>query len=166
MCVNSASTVLRGAGDNRCMAEIMWHCRETRQKQRKQISAYSIWRNRPTRQLSTSLLEMPIPYSITSQVINMARIGRVVADPWSSASEHISGQDDALVKVKPLIEITGDWRRFLSGDINDKTAEVIHFHERIGRPLGSGRFIDQLEVKLNRPLKKRKPGPKKENSNN
>lgn len=76
--------------------------------------------------------------------------------PWSSASAHISGQDDALVKVKPLIEIAGDWRRFLSGDINDKTAEVICFHERIGRPLGSGRFIDQLEMKLNHPLKKKK----------
>lgn len=60
-----------------------------------------------------------------------------------------------------MIEITGDWRRSLSGDINDKAADVIRFHERIGSPLGSGAFIDQLEMKLNRPLKKRKPGPKK-----
>ena len=80
--------------------------------------------------------------------------------PWSSASAHISGQDDALVKVKPLIEIAGDWRRFLSGNINRKTEEVIRFHERIGRPLGNETFIEYLEIKLNRPLRKRKPGPK------
>jgi putative transposase len=101
--------------------------------------------------------------------LNPVRAGLVTSAekyPWSSASAHISGQDDVLVKVKPLIEITGDWRRFLSGDINDKTAEVIRFHERIGRPLGSGTFIDQLEMKLNRPLKKRKPGPKKADSKN
>jgi len=27
---------------------------------------------------------------------------------WSNASTHISGQDDKLVKVIPLLEITGD----------------------------------------------------------
>jgi hypothetical protein len=33
--VNSASTVLGGAGDNRSMDEIVWHCRETRQQTEK-----------------------------------------------------------------------------------------------------------------------------------
>jgi hypothetical protein len=50
VCVNSASTVLRGAGDNRCMVEIMWHRRETRRKRRRQISTYSIGRSRSTLQ--------------------------------------------------------------------------------------------------------------------
>lgn len=84
--------------------------------------------------------------------------------PWSSASAHISVQDNALVKVKPLIEIAGDWREFLAGNINQKTAEMIRHHERIGRPLGSETFIEYLEVKLGRPLRKRKPGPRRGDS--
>ena len=80
--------------------------------------------------------------------------------PWSSASAHISGHDDTLVKVKPLIEIVGNWRTFLSGAISKETAEVISCHERTGRPLGSETFIKNLELQLNRSLRKRKPGPK------
>ncbi len=99
--------------------------------------------------------------------LNPVRAG-LVADaemyPWSSASAHISGQDNTLVKVTPLIEIVGDWREFLAGNINQKTAEVIRHHERIGRPLGSEAFIEQLEVKLGRSLRKRKPGPKRKDS--
>ncbi len=96
--------------------------------------------------------------------------GRFASNPMDEnyllASALISDQDDALVKVKPLIDIAGDWRRFLSGDNNRKTDEVIRFHERIGRPLGSETFIEYLEMKLNRPLRKRKPGPKKADSKN
>ncbi len=96
--------------------------------------------------------------------LNPVRAG-LVADAemytWSSASAHISGQDDTLVKVQPLIEIAGDWRGVLSGDINKNSADVIRHHERIGRPLGSETFIENLEVKLGRPLRKKKPGPRK-----
>ena len=36
--------------------------------------------------------------------------------PWSSAKAHIRAQDDLLVKVKPLLEMTGEkWSKF-SGD--------------------------------------------------
>ena len=80
---------------------------------------------------------------------------------WSSASAHVSGQDDLLVKVKPLKEIVGDWRTFLSGAINNETSEIIRGHERTGRPLGSEDFIDDLEKSLVRPVRRRKPGPKR-----
>lgn len=96
--------------------------------------------------------------------LNPIRAGLVVDAEkyaWSSASAHISGQDDTLVKVKPLIEIVGNWREFLSGDVRKETAEVISCHERTGRPLGSETFINGLEMQLNRPLRKGKPGPKK-----
>ena len=52
-------------------------------------------------------------------------------------SAHISGQDDALVKAKPLIEIVGDWRDFLSGNSNKKNEGLIRCHERTGRAIGS-----------------------------
>ena len=95
--------------------------------------------------------------------LNPVRAGLVMHAemyPWSSASAHISGHDDTLVKVKPLIEIVGNWRTFLSGAISKETADVISCHERTGRPLGSETFIKNLELQLNRSLRKRKPGPK------
>ena len=32
---------------------------------------------------------------------------------WSSAQAHVEGCDDALVKVKPLLERVEDWKEFL-----------------------------------------------------
>ncbi len=29
--------------------------------------------------------------------------------PWSSAKAHVTGCDDILVKVEPLLKIAGDW---------------------------------------------------------
>ena len=96
--------------------------------------------------------------------LNPVRAGLVYAPEmylWSSASAHISGQDDALVKVRPLIEMVVAWREFLLGDNNEKMAEVIHSHERTGRPIGGEFFIEDLEKKLNRSLRKGRPGPKR-----
>ncbi|MBI5376950.1 MAG: hypothetical protein HZA77_16070 [Candidatus Schekmanbacteria bacterium] len=56
--------------------------------------------------------------------------------------------------------IPRNWREFLSGDVSKETAEVISCHERTGRPLGSETFIKNLELQLNRSLRKRKPVPK------
>ena len=43
-----------GLGSNRCMAEILWHHRETRWQQRIQTSACSIGSPQSTRKLVTS----------------------------------------------------------------------------------------------------------------
>lgn len=32
--------------------------------------------------------------------------------PWSSVRAHLAGQDDALVRVTPLLEMVGDWKTF------------------------------------------------------
>lgn len=80
--------------------------------------------------------------------------------PWSSARAHLSGTDDSLVKVKPLLELAGDWRLFLRGGYGEKEWEEIRKHERSGRPLGEESFIEKLEHVLDRTLKQKKPGPK------
>jgi putative transposase len=80
--------------------------------------------------------------------------------PWSSANAHLSGKDDLLVKVEPLLEMVGDWKGFLSGAEDDKQINDIRKHERSGRPLGAETFIERLESLLDRPLKHGKPGPK------
>jgi putative transposase len=79
---------------------------------------------------------------------------------WSSARAHLAGTDDELVNVAPLLELTGDWKHFLAGEITEEDLDKIRKHERTGRPLGSEGFIERLESALDRTLKPAKPGPK------
>ena len=79
---------------------------------------------------------------------------------WSSAAAHLSGRDDELVKVEPLLKLVGDWQKFLSTEITEQEADEIRRHERIGRPLGSKLFLAKLENALGRTLQRQKPGPK------
>jgi putative transposase len=79
---------------------------------------------------------------------------------WSSASAHLRGEDDKLVKSAPLLELAGDWRAFLEGGVQEGELALLRRHERTGRPLGSEKFIARLERRLGRPLRRRKPGPK------
>nr|WP_321532124.1 hypothetical protein [uncultured Desulfuromonas sp.] len=79
---------------------------------------------------------------------------------WSSARAHLAGKDDKLVKVKPLLEMVGDWRNFLTR-LSDQDHELMKKHERTGRPLGQASFIDHLEQMTGRVLRLQRPGPKK-----
>ncbi|MCK4600747.1 transposase [Candidatus Bipolaricaulota bacterium] len=82
--------------------------------------------------------------------------------PWSGAAAHMSGRDDVLVKVSPLLEMVGDWREFLSEAVTEQQGEEIRRHERTGRPLGDKNFVVELEKALDRILRCQKPGPKRE----
>ena len=82
---------------------------------------------------------------------------------WSSARAHLAGADDGLVKTGPLSKLVDDWREFLKEGLSEDGAEAIRRGERTGRPLGAERFIIRLEKKLDRKLKKEKPGPKANN---
>jgi len=88
---------------------------------------------------------------------------RLIKDPqswrWSSARAHLTGIDDGLVKVTPLLELVGDWKRFLKAGAEDEMAQI-RKHERTGRPLGNETFVCKLEGLLERTLKRQKPGPK------
>jgi putative transposase len=81
---------------------------------------------------------------------------------WSSARAHMDGRDDALVIVKPLLEMFGSWQSFLSYGVSNEEYELLQRHERTGRPLGDTQFMEQLEHKLDRILTPQKGGrPKK-----
>ena len=90
--------------------------------------------------------------------------GRLTADPWSyrwsSARSHDTGHDDDLVKVKPLLDMVGDWRKFLSEEPTEAESEEIRRHERTGRPLGDDKFVGSIEKLLGRVVRKMRPGPK------
>ena len=79
---------------------------------------------------------------------------------WSSARAHLDRRDDDLVQVRPLLDLTADWRAFLAGGLRADEREAIRAGERTGRPLGSDRFMARLERRLGRTLARQKPGPK------
>ena len=82
--------------------------------------------------------------------------------PWSNAGPHMNGEDDILVKTKPLLEIANKpWEMFLVSDTQEQEIALLRKHERTGRPLGGDSFIESLERLLDRDLKPQKPGPKK-----
>ena len=85
-----------------------------------------------------------------------------VSYSWSSAKCHALGQDDELVRVKPLLDLVPDWKNFLREGIEEEESQLIRRHERTGRPLGDESFINKMENTANRVLRKKKPGPKKE----
>ena len=79
----------------------------------------------------------------------------------SSARAHLAGRDDALVRVKPLLQHIDDWSAFLGERLTGEELEPIRARERTGRPLAALSFLKQIEKRLGRTLTKQKPGPKR-----
>ena len=87
---------------------------------------------------------------------------KLVADaaewPWSSARAHLSGRDDRLATVAPLLAMVNDWRAFLNSAIGEEELRDLRSHGRTGRPLGSSTFLEHLESIAGRVLKPQKGG--------
>jgi len=79
---------------------------------------------------------------------------------WSSARAHLSGRDDGLVSVAPLMKRVDDWKAFLAAGLEAGARDKIRAAERTGRPLGAQAFLRKLEKRLDRPLAPGKRGPK------
>ncbi|HEO72478.1 MAG TPA: hypothetical protein ENN80_14560 [Candidatus Hydrogenedentes bacterium] len=86
--------------------------------------------------------------------------------PWSSAQAHMTGRDDALVHVEPMLSRVEDWEAYLARDVGEAESTALRRHERTGRPLGNQDFIERLDNQLGRFLRKRKPGPKSAEGDN
>jgi putative transposase len=98
--------------------------------------------------------------------LNPVRAG-LAANPahyqWSSAKPHINGTDDQLVRVRPLLEIIGNWQALLESATLDEEMQTLRRHERTGRPLGGETFVRKIERILGKALLPRKAGrPKKQ----
>ena len=78
--------------------------------------------------------------------------------PWSSAKAHLSGRDDRLAKVAPLLAMVNDWRGFLSSAMREEELRDLREHGRTGRPLGSATFVERLEAMVGRMLAPQKGG--------
>ena len=84
--------------------------------------------------------------------------------PHSSVRAHLAGRDDALVRVKPLLDRTPRFADLLEGEPDAVAFAPIRRSELIGRPLGSAAFVAAIEKRLGRVLAPGKRGrkPRKE----
>jgi len=80
---------------------------------------------------------------------------------WSSARAHLSGEDDKLVTVAPMLDRVTDWRNYLDNDLTESTKSEFRMHGRTGRPLGGETFLEDVERIAGRTLRPQKPGRKK-----
>jgi len=80
---------------------------------------------------------------------------------WSSARAHLSGNDDKLVKVQPMLERVENWHAYLESGLDESTKDIFRLHGRTGRPLGDDDFLDRLENLAGKVLRPMKPGRKK-----
>ena len=80
--------------------------------------------------------------------------------PWSSAKAHCKLQKDDLLTPFFLEEQITDWKSFVMGEERSNNDKRIESSIRTGRPLGSNGFMEDLENRLDRVLRKKKPGRK------
>jgi len=93
-----------------------------------------------------------------------ARLVARAADwPWSSVRAHLAQEDDALVRVAPLIERVGAFGPFLGDDAGGQDEAIwrtLRMAETTGRPVGSDDWLAAIEARTGRTLRPQKRGPK------
>ena len=82
---------------------------------------------------------------------------------WSSAGAHLQKRKDKLLSDHFLISEIKDWSAYLSEEDKQEDVDILQKHSNTGRPLGGIRFIEKIEKLVGRDLKKKKPGPKRNN---
>lgn len=80
---------------------------------------------------------------------------------WSSVAAHLSGKDDNLVKVAPILDRYGNFAAFLGGTTDDEAEfKRLRQSETTGRPWGDDAWVEKLEDMTGKTLKPQKRGPK------
>ena len=80
--------------------------------------------------------------------------------PWSSIRAHLSGKDDGLVMVGPVLDRVQRFGDLIEADTEDPAFAILRAAEATGRPLGTADFVADLERRLGRPIARRAPGRK------
>jgi putative transposase len=87
-------------------------------------------------------------------------VARAEQWPWSSVAAHLSGADDGLVTVRPVLDRVGRFAALLDTDADDPVFRTLRAAEGTGRPVGAADFIADLERRLGRPIARRASGRK------
>jgi REP-associated tyrosine transposase len=89
-----------------------------------------------------------------------AKLCRMPQDwQWSSTRAHLTGRDDLLARVAPMLDRVTDWDRYLASDRN-RCDGLLDRHTRTGRPLGDEHFVSRLESLTGTVLARKRPGRK------
>jgi putative transposase len=81
--------------------------------------------------------------------------------PWSSVGAHLKGEDDGLVRVRPVLDRVERFAALIEGEANDPAFAALRAAETTGRPVGTPDFVADLERRLGRPVARRAPGRKR-----
>ncbi len=82
--------------------------------------------------------------------------------PWSSAKAHVLKVKDSLISDNFMVSQIKDWSAYLAEDDKQEDIDLFRKHARTNRALGDEKFLTELERITGKVLRKRKPGPKKE----
>jgi len=129
------------------------------------INARGRWRGHlfDGRFASVAMDEAHLIAAVRYVALNPVRAGlaaRAEDWPWSSARAHLVGEDDGLVKVRPVLDRVGSAADLMCSDVDDKRFAAIRAAEATGRPLGNAAFVADLERRLGRPIARQSPGRK------
>jgi putative transposase len=80
--------------------------------------------------------------------------------PWSSVRAHLSGEDDGLVMVRPVLDRIDRFGDLIEADAEEAAFATLRAAEATGRPLGTADFVADLERRLGRLIARRAPGRK------
>jgi putative transposase len=113
----------------------------------------------PSRFASAVLDDIHLIRAVRYVSLNPVRAG-LVARPeqwkWSSVRAHMSGVDDALVTVRPILDRIPHLKALLQGDMEEDFSDLRRA-EATGRPLGAPEFVAGLENLLGRKIARRAP---------
>ena len=140
-------------------------CRSTHREYARRINQREGWRGHLWQERFHSFVmdEEYLLAAVRYVELNPVRAGLCnhAADwPWSSARAHLQARSDILVDVKPMRERIQDWSAYLDTEVPRAKTDVIRDHIGTGRPAGSDKFIDELEGRTGRVLRKRRAGRK------
>lgn len=113
-----------------------------------------LWANR---YFSTALDEPHLWAAVRYVELNPLR-ARLVSEatdyPWSSARAHAGLRSDPLLDPqRPFPGPIGDWAAWLGAGLEEQTAARLRANTSTGRPTGSERFVQDLEISLGRRLR-------------
>ena len=110
---------------------------------------------------SCAMDEPHLSAAIRYVLLNPVRAGLATtasAWPYSSARAHLGSAADELVETQPAALRIKDWDNFLRLADSREETEELRRHSRIGRPLGSDAFLDELEQATGRPVRPARAG--------
>ena len=79
--------------------------------------------------------------------------------PWSSVHANLGERDDEIVDESEVRQVIADWSEFLTGEGDSEFVNSLRAQTSTGRPTGDDDFVESLEQKTGRRIRRRRPGP-------